>query len=61
MDAMQFNPQRFTRQQWYIWYVQDEFGADLFEQELRDKPMPSDTVTHKFANFRLKMYTPPPK
>ena len=29
----------------YMWHVQDEFGADFFEQELKDKPMLSDTVT----------------
>ena len=41
---MRFNPKGFGFRQWYMWYIQDECGADLWEQELKDKPMPSDTI-----------------
>ena len=35
-----------------MWYVQDEFGADLFQHELKEKNMPSDTkVIQNVAMF----------
>ena len=30
--AMQNNPKHFSYMDWYMWYVADEFGAELFEQ-----------------------------
>ena len=44
VDALVRNARDYTYQQWYMWYIQDEFGADLFEQELKHKLMPSSIV-----------------
>ena len=51
VEAMKLNPKGFSYQQWYVWYVQDEFGADLFDFELKNKPMSTDTVSQKVAMF----------
>ena len=48
---MKHNARNYTSQQWYMWYVQDECGADLFKQELKSKPMPSDTLIQDIAKF----------
>ena len=33
-----------------VWYVADEFGADLFEQELKNKPMPGELVIKEVSS-----------
>ena len=52
VDAMVHNARDYTYQQWYMWYVQDEFGAALFDQELKNKTMPSDILVQQVAKFR---------
>ena len=42
-DAMERNPKDFTHVDWYIWYVAQELGEELFEQDLKHKPSPRQT------------------
>ena len=51
VDAMAHNARDYSYQQWYIGYVQDEFGAALFDQELKNKAMPSDTLVQQVVKF----------
>ena len=51
VEAMGRNARNYSHQQWYTWYAQDEYGADLFDQELKLKPLPSDNVIQDVAKF----------
>ena len=46
---MEHTAKGLTFQQLYMWYVQDEFGQDMWEQELKTKPMPPDKVIQNVA------------
>ena len=41
---MEHNPKDYTHEDWYTWYVPEEFGAELFNKNLLRKNTPNEKI-----------------
>ena len=48
--AMECNPQGFTTGEWYVWYVSEEIGTDLFQQHFQHIKPPSEDLIQAIAD-----------
>ena len=52
--AMEHNPQGFTMGEWYVWYLSEEIGTDLFQQHFQHIKPPSEDFIQAIADVEDK-------
>ena len=50
-EATKYNPKEFTRVDWHQWCIAEEFGQELFEQDMQHKSMPMNNLVKTIAKF----------